>query len=172
MARDHVQREMQLERVRSALVAARRMRVIAQASFLAFLAASAAACGPNGKAGGPASRAVLPVPAEFRIRLARLVSEKNLAEATKLLRETDPTLLARAASERADITYFCVMGIGPILPGLPPPTPLKPRPARVWTIPGTSDVRSGREDEIYQITAYDFAKAYNEVLAREEKGVR
>lgn len=170
MSREHVQREMQADRVRSALAAAHRMRVVAQASFLAFLAASAAACA-SGAVGAPA-RSVQPVPAEFRITLARLVSQRRLADATKFLRETDPVALARSASERADVTYFVVMGVGPVLPGLPPPTPLQPGPARKWIVPGTSDVRDGRDDEVYQVTAYDFAKLYNEALAREERGVR
>jgi hypothetical protein len=39
-------------------------------------------------------------------------------------------------------------------------------------MPGTSDVRVSKEDERYQLAAYEFAKAYNVALANQEKGVR
>lgn len=113
----------------------------------------------------------LPAPVTFRDRLSRLVGEGKLVEARQVLLDTDPVFLARAASERADIRYLVVMGIGPMTPGIPPRSAGAP-PIRTWVMPGTSDVRVSKEDERYQVAAYEFAKAYNIALAAEEKGVR
>jgi hypothetical protein len=129
--------------------------------LVVYLAGCATSPGPK----------TLPPPAEFRDRLSQLVGEGKLAEARQLLLDTDPAFLARSASERADVRYFVVMGIGPVTPGIPPRSAGAP-PIRTWVMPGTSDVRVGKDDERYQMAAYDFAKAYNVALAREEKGVR
>lgn len=128
-----------------------------------------------GAAGGCASdgpdqphKPRLPVPAEFREQLARLVYEKKWAEASAFLRSSDAALQARAASEKSDIRYFIVMGIGPMLPGLEP----HQKPARTWTVPGTSDNFTSVDQQHYNVIAYDFAKQYNTALAKEERGVR
>jgi hypothetical protein len=76
-----------------------------------------------------------------------------------------PAVLARAASEHADVQYFVFVGVGPILPGLEP----YQKPARTWTIPGTA---VAEDHPPYRLAAFDFAKAYNIALAREERGVR
>lgn len=139
--------------------------------FALFVVATMLAMQGAGCVAGGAGRPRLPVPAEFRAELSRLVGEGKLAEATALLREANPELLARAASEKADVRYMQVMGLGPVTPGIAP-RPAGAPPIRTWVVPGTSDVRKGKDDDRYQLAAYDFAKAYNEALAREEKGVR
>src|SRR5687767_1960400 len=112
-----------------AKAAARRMREIAQAALIAWLAMGAAACSSSGNDNdegyGP-GKTKLPVPAEFRAKLWQLTNEKKWFDATDFLNANDPALLARASSENADIQYFVIMGIGPVTPGIPP----KPRPAR------------------------------------------
>lgn len=126
---------------------------------LCLLAATSSGCEES-------RRPVLPPPVLFRDQLGRLVFEKRWAEATALLRGTDPSVLARAASERSDIKY-AVIGSGR-LPGLEGPR----RPARTWPFPGTTDPPADRDQQLYQFVAYDFAKQYNQSLAHEERGVR
>lgn len=147
------------------LAAARRARVVAQLALVAWLAYGANACevvhGHQGK---------LPdiIPADFKARLTALIAAGKHEDATRYLRQTDPTELARAASMRGDIRYFVIMGVGPTLPGIDP----KPEPSRKWTVPGTSDMTSSKEEQVYNAVAYDFAKAYNAALAKLEGRVK
>jgi hypothetical protein len=150
------------------LAAARRARTVAQLALLAWLAyGGAGGCGP-GEMGPHQGELPKIIPAEFKGKLSALVAGGKLTEATRYLRETDPIELAKAASMRGDVRYFVIMGIGPSIPGIDP----KPEPARKWTLPGTSDMVNGEDDRIYQLAAYDFAKVYNESLAKFEGRVK
>lgn len=156
----------------SAHPAARRMRVLAQAALLAFLAMNIAGCASTGDGDDDdlpkTEKPRLPVPAEFRSKLWELTSKKDFAAAAAYLKAADPIALAQAASQASDIRYFIVMGIGPVTPGIEP----KPRPSRTWTFPATSDVYSSEDQRKYNLAAYSFALAYNQTLAKEEGGVR
>lgn len=148
------------------------MRVLAQAALIAFLAMNVAGCAT---AGGDddddlpkSQRPRLPIPAEFRAKLHELTAKKDFAAAVKYLKDADPELLARAASENSDVRYFVIMGFGPVTPGIPP----KPRPARTWVVPGTGDNFRSEDERKYNLAVYQFADTYNKALAREEGGVR
>jgi len=144
--------------------ASRRTREVARAALLAYLALSVAGCAYPRLAQGR----VLFTYDEFRDRLGRLVAGDNLSGAVTLLKETEPARLARTASEQSDIRYMFVAGATPPVPGVDP----FPRPARKWTVPVARD---GAEPVIarkFQLTALQFAAAFNQALAAEEKGVR
>lgn len=136
-----------------------------------------AGCAAGGGVGG---RPALPVPAEFRERLGRLVGEKRWEEASGLIKETPPELLARSASERGDVRYMAVEGVGQVgqvggmgrvVPGIEA-RPKGAPPIRTWTVPGTGDAIEGEAMRRYDVLARDFARSYNRALAAEEKGVR
>lgn len=139
-------------------------------AMLLAMSSGGAGCSSDDVGGdGPAvGKPKLPVPAEFRAKLSRLVHEEKWAKAVEYLREIPPEVLARSASEKSDIQYFVVMGFAAMLPGLEP----HHKPAREWRMPGTSDYTTSEDELRYNHVAYDFAKAYNLVLAKEEGGVR